>query len=77
MARLMSIPVLAPADVQIDPSRTKMASRSTAQPGTSSASRSQAAQWVAQRRPSSSPAAPRMKAPEHTEATRLARPAAR
>jgi hypothetical protein len=73
----MSIPVVTPAEVHTLPSTTKIASRSTAAPGTSFASRSHADQCVAQRRPSSNPAKPITNAPEHTEPIRRTTSAAR
>ena len=68
---LMSMPVLTPAAVQMRPSRTKIASRSTETLGYMRASRSQEYQCVAARLPSRIPALARTKAPSQTDAMRI------
>src|SRR5581483_5991057 len=73
----MSIPVVTPAEVQTEPSRTKIASRSTSMRGYERASRSQEAQCVAARLPSRMPARAMMKAPSQIDPIRRTVRAAR
>jgi len=71
-AKARSIPAVAPADDQTDPSCTKIRSDSTCTDGKERASCSASAQCVVARRPSSSPVRASKKAPVHTLVTRLA-----
>src|SRR3984957_12072982 len=69
------MPAVTPAEVQTGPSRTKIGSASTLTAGKRRASSAQTDQWVAARRPSSTPDAASRNAPVQTEATRRARAA--
>src|SRR5580692_1508716 len=66
------MPAVTPADVQTEPSRTKIGSDSTRTSGYRLASSAQYDQWVAARRPSRTPDAASRNAPVQTEATRRA-----
>src|SRR5271169_1112551 len=66
------MPAVTPAEVQTGPSHTKIGSGSTRTAGKRWASLAQYIQWVAARRPSSTPAAASRNAPVQTEATRRA-----
>ena len=65
------MPVVTPAEDHTLPSRTNIASGSTATCGCRVASNGACIQWVAARRPSNTPAAASRKLPMHTEHTRL------
>src|SRR6185437_6547369 len=66
------MPAVTPADVQTAPSRTKIGSDSTCTAGKRRANSVQNDQWVAARRPSSTPVEASRNAPVQTEATRRA-----
>ncbi len=66
------MPAVTPAEVQTEPSRTKIGSDSTRTAGKRRASSAQYDQWVTARRPSSTPEAASRNAPVQTEATRRA-----
>ena len=65
------MPAVTPAEVHTLPSRTKIGSGSNRTLGKRAANSAQRPQWVAARRPSSSPAVATRKAPLHTDSSPL------
>src|SRR5580698_8506571 len=66
------MPAVTPAELQTEPSRTKIGSDSTRTAGKRRANSAQYDQWVTARRPSSAPEAANRNAPVQTDATRRA-----